>query len=313
MGNFIDLTGQIFGRLSVIEKQDEDVLSNNKYHVIKWLCCCKCGNEVVVRGDSLRNGVTLSCGCYHKERIHECLFEDLTGRIFGRLKVIDIHSKNNKNSTKWNCLCECGNKTVVEGKSLKSGVIKSCGCLKSELLSIKFKKNMSEKTFGRLKVLNEVSERSKSGIIKYKCECSCGRNIIVSGESLRSGSTKSCGCLSESFIANELKKYFVKNHNAITEYKIVKNPDTNRYLPYDIYIPHNVFVEIQGHQHYRYALGFYYNTKKDFEHRIKLDKIKKKYAQKNGLYVEVDLRKVKTVEEGIVFIEDKLSEIGVPV
>jgi len=32
-----------------------------------WHCECKCGNEKVVRGDNLRRGVTISCGCYRRE------------------------------------------------------------------------------------------------------------------------------------------------------------------------------------------------------------------------------------------------------
>lgn len=58
----IDLTGKRFGRLVVIE-QDDFV----KYDRPRWLCRCDCGNEIVVRGNSLRQGDTVSCGCVKKE------------------------------------------------------------------------------------------------------------------------------------------------------------------------------------------------------------------------------------------------------
>lgn len=57
------------------------------------------------------------------------IFKDLTGKRFGKLTVIGLHSKNN-GRPKWVCKCDCGNETVVNGNNLSSGDTKSCGCLK---------------------------------------------------------------------------------------------------------------------------------------------------------------------------------------
>lgn len=54
-----DLTGQIFGKLTVIEKTDKKA-SNN--HTI-YKCQCECGNICEVIGDNLSRGLTKSCGC----------------------------------------------------------------------------------------------------------------------------------------------------------------------------------------------------------------------------------------------------------
>ena len=51
---------------------------------------------------------------------------------------------------------------------------------------------MLGKVFGRLTVLCEVEKQGRR--LKYRCQCSCGNEVEVIGESLRSGSTKSCGC-----------------------------------------------------------------------------------------------------------------------
>lgn len=59
--NFIDLTGQRFGRLLVIE------LAPGYKKSTHWICKCDCGKIVVVWGQSLRKGNTTSCGCYHRE------------------------------------------------------------------------------------------------------------------------------------------------------------------------------------------------------------------------------------------------------
>lgn len=60
--NFIDLTGQEFGRLIVIKR-----ISNSKRGRTRWLCRCSCGGETIVYGCHLRDGHTKSCGCFKKE------------------------------------------------------------------------------------------------------------------------------------------------------------------------------------------------------------------------------------------------------
>ena len=67
MSNYIDLTGQKFGRLTVIRKAE-----NPSEAHIKWLCECECGNFITTRGTSLRSGITKSCGCLVSDKIREC-------------------------------------------------------------------------------------------------------------------------------------------------------------------------------------------------------------------------------------------------
>lgn len=57
----VDLTGQRFGRLTVLCKDDSDKQGR------MWLCQCDCGNKKSVRVDHLKNGATTSCGCYSRE------------------------------------------------------------------------------------------------------------------------------------------------------------------------------------------------------------------------------------------------------
>jgi len=62
MGKLIDLTGQKFGRLTVVERVD----NANDGHA-RWLCQCDCGKEKNINGRELRCGDTRSCGCLKKE------------------------------------------------------------------------------------------------------------------------------------------------------------------------------------------------------------------------------------------------------
>jgi hypothetical protein len=59
MSVLIDLTGQRFGRLTVLRRSREDTCK--KWSL--WSCRCKCGNVCEVLGHNLRTGNTRSCGC----------------------------------------------------------------------------------------------------------------------------------------------------------------------------------------------------------------------------------------------------------
>ena len=63
MRKFIDLSGQRFGKLLVIER-GPSLEGNNS---ARWCCICDCGKTTIVMGFNLKNGNTQSCGCIHKE------------------------------------------------------------------------------------------------------------------------------------------------------------------------------------------------------------------------------------------------------
>lgn len=77
MSKFVDLTGQKFGKLTVIERVKSP--TNSDHHAY-WICKCACGNYVVVIGKDLRNNHTRSCGCLRKQRVGE------THRTHGKSK-----------------------------------------------------------------------------------------------------------------------------------------------------------------------------------------------------------------------------------
>lgn len=62
MGAFRDLTGQKFGRLTVIKQFGRD-----KKGGILWRCVCDCGEERHVLAYNLTKGITKSCGCFQKD------------------------------------------------------------------------------------------------------------------------------------------------------------------------------------------------------------------------------------------------------
>lgn len=75
----IDLTGQIFGRLTVLRRADDIIY--NDIHYTAWWCKCSCGNseEVLARSKDLKEGLKQSCGCMTKERLKKYNKYNLTG------------------------------------------------------------------------------------------------------------------------------------------------------------------------------------------------------------------------------------------
>lgn len=72
MNNYKDITGMKFGRLFVLgldmERRKEDFDKKCSRNIrLYWKCKCDCGKTVTVRGDMLKSGRVISCGCYQKE------------------------------------------------------------------------------------------------------------------------------------------------------------------------------------------------------------------------------------------------------
>jgi len=130
--------------------------------------------------------------------------KDMTGMRFGRLVVVSFSHTTNLGTACWNVICDCGNNTVVRGDNLRRGTTRSCGCIrkineykrprKKELVRRKIIE-MSGKRFGRWLVISRADD-SKDGKDRWNCICECGTTRDVLGKSLRSGDSKSCGCLS---------------------------------------------------------------------------------------------------------------------
>lgn len=117
---------------------------------------------------------------------------DLTGQKFGRLTVLYELPERKNGKIQWRCRCDCGNEKDVLSTSLTSGHTQSCGCLQKEKTSAANKRNIDlvGHRFGRLVVLSRSATSAK-----WVCRCDCGNLVEVTTTHLKTGHTKSCGCL----------------------------------------------------------------------------------------------------------------------
>lgn len=123
-----NLVGQKFNKLTVIKRVIDEK------DRVKWLCRCDCGNEIIVRRDSLVSNHTKSCGCLQRTFISQLNASNLVGQKFGKLTVKKRSQRKDCNGQYfWICDCDCGAKNVeIPGHNLTSGRTYSCGCIKSK-------------------------------------------------------------------------------------------------------------------------------------------------------------------------------------
>lgn len=174
--NFEDLTGNIYGHLTVIRF--------NK-NTGKWICRCDCDNKTIVEKKAghlkLKDRVQ-SCGCANKKR-----FIDISGQRFEHLVVKEY----SKEFGEWICECDCGRQVFKKSGHLRSGHVTYCGFEDCDYKLIRYS-DLTNKRFGRLVAIKQVGQS------KWMCKCDCNSTKIVRAVNLVNGSTTSCGCLNPS-------------------------------------------------------------------------------------------------------------------
>jgi hypothetical protein len=150
--------------------------------------------------------------------------QSMIGRTFNSLIVLDYDPDSVKKVPNYICRCVCGKVRSVNGSELRRGRVKSCGCQKNHPI-----KDMSGKVCGKWVVLNKYESQGKKRGVYWLCRCVCGSEHIVNGRSLRSGSSKSCGCSSHT------ERTLPKGESAFNAlFWLYKNNAKNRSIVFDL-------------------------------------------------------------------------------
>lgn len=183
--------GYTVGKLKVVERTLD---KKNGYSI--WRCECECGGEILLDTRNLQRRTVKDCGC---ETVVKPGQKDMTGMRFGRLVCLKPTGERGKSGgTVWLCQCDCGNTCLAVSTQLTNGYKKSCGCWGHPPL-----KDFIGKRFNKLVVIDYAGKRA--GMHRWKCKCDCGNETIVGQTLLQTGKTKSCGCLQETQIYENLK------------------------------------------------------------------------------------------------------------
>ena len=95
MSKLIDLTGQRYGRLTVLEKVEGNYTNKSS----KWKCLCDCGNIYIGISNHIRREPHISCGCWKKEITSQKLGKHFSSKS----KLYEIWSSMKARCYRKNC------------------------------------------------------------------------------------------------------------------------------------------------------------------------------------------------------------------
>lgn len=299
-----DLVGKVFGRLSVKFRVQNDKQGNSY-----WLTTCDCGNDIVVKGTSLRSQHTSSCGCVSNEIVSQKLTKQFdVGEQIGYFTVIKRADGYLGKGAYWHVVCRCGTEKIVQAESLRNGTIVSCGCYHKEVTRDKNLIDLTGRRFGYLTVL-KIADCQLHDEIYWTVRCDCGTVKDVSGHSMKAGQTMSCGCKKRSageMIIDEIlstNDIIFKPEYVFTDLVSAKGG----YLRFDFAILNEDrspvrLIEFDGQQHY--SPVDYFGGKESFEVLIANDKLKNQYAISHNIpLIRIPYTKRKTI-----ILEDLLGD-----
>lgn len=139
-----NISGLIQGKLTVVQPNGSEPKKG-----VMWLCVCECGKYVIYPTSYFSSSSKVkSCGCNRpkgmgkpkgykekEKRKYTRAYAVKIGETYGRLTVtVDRGSIVNRGHIHklWECVCVCGKAIITNTRDLRSGDVRSCGCLKNK-------------------------------------------------------------------------------------------------------------------------------------------------------------------------------------
>lgn len=116
----------------------------------------------------------------------------LSGRVYGRLRVLGRAPNDRHNKSRWFCVCSCGSFVVVGGAGLKKGDTTSCGCFRRDTAGDACRINLEGRSWGKLTIGKLVNVQRRK---KWEVYCSCGNVTYLASKDCTPNRYTSCGCL----------------------------------------------------------------------------------------------------------------------
>ena len=225
----------------------------------KVSCKCDCGNQIISRLNCVMGGQRQSCGCVkNKNRIKNIIKrnEKYKGKKYGKLLILKyVEDKKTKHSNSYYlCKCDCGNEKIIELRSMKSGRVKSCGCIQKERIRKIGKESklpFGESPFNSLYIRYVKSAENRH--LSFLLTKDQFKNIVIKN-------CYYCNCSPEIYTRNRYYKdtdYFI--HNGIDRINSEKGYEMDNCVP---------------------CCSFCNYSKSDYEEKYFLDKIVKIYNHK---------------------------------
>ena len=269
----INLLNQQIGDLLVIKETNK-----RKNKSIVWECQCKCGNIEEFSTKELRSDGIIQCRqCGFKRLPQTQLIENIIGKKFNHLTVLEKTEKRSGGKIVYKCICDCEKQTEIFATKtdLEANHTTSCGCAK--------RKYSIGDIINNRKIIDYIGSKYNDGHYYYKCKCLlCGNEYDSLGQNLEK--TISCGCqksIGEYNIIQVLQKYDIP---FIREYKF---PGSS--FRFDFAILNNLnqiirLIEFDGEQHYEQNIkNNGWNTYQKYQYTLEHDLLKNQLTKDNNI------------------------------
>lgn len=269
----INLLNKQIGDLLVIEETNK-----RKNKSVVWKCQCKCGNIEEFSTKELRSDGIIQChNCGSNRKPQTNLIEDIIGKKFNHLIVIEKTANRSGGKIVYKCICDCEkHREVFTTKTdLEKNHTTSCGCVK--------RKYSIGDIINNREIIDYIGSTNNNGHYYYKCKCLlCNHKYKALGQTLEK--TISCGCQKSIGEYNIIQCLKNNNVSFIREYKF-----PNSLLRFDFAILDNQgkilrLIEFDGEQHYENNVkNTGWNTYQKYQYTLQNDLLKNKIAKDSNV------------------------------
>lgn len=239
-------------------------------------------------------------------------YHNILGLKINKLTVIKFLGSKNKVRI-WECLCECGNHTVLCTSYILNGITKSCGCQLQESRHLK----LEGKVFGELTVLYKSGLDRKQRTL-WLCKCSCGNTKEIVGTYLVIGDTKSCGCIGADAIKKSVTTHGRTHTTEYNTWRAIKDRCYNtNHSSYKNYGGRGIKMSKRWFNSFELFLKDM-GEKPTIKHSIERKRVNGNYTKSNCVWLEKskqakNTRKSRWIEHDgrKMILEDWASELGV--
>ena len=130
------------------------------------------------------------------------VLENLIGRRYGKLTVVELLNSDAQGQRRWLCRCDCGGKRIATTGNLNAGRTTNCGCKKSP--------DLTGQVFGRLTVLERSEKRMIRGtrtVPMWRCRCECGVIVDKATDILTNDDVSMCAECAKQYSASIARKF----------------------------------------------------------------------------------------------------------
>lgn len=217
--------------------------------------------------------------------------EELIGKSFGRLTILEIDKEKTKQIQRiyYLCRCSCDQHTIVSVRKdqllNKQHPTQSCGCLSKEFghkQGIKNREDLTGYITDKLTVINyNKDESNKHNRPYWNVRCQCGREYAVSATVIKRGQS-SCGCEKSNGELKVSKILQSLNIDFVQQYTFNDLYGNSKPLSFDFYLSFkNILIEYQGQQHYKPVEFF--GGKEQFITQQRYDNLKREYCKTHNI------------------------------